>query len=1023
MEAPPSQPGRAPLRTAADGLPRSRDPINLGRSSSASSRSDFDSPSASAAAVSQSLSSILNNPHAGRSDAYWSLWWPSASAATADLPPPLVPSIPLPEVIRADFQPYLSAIFESYSRFEDVRNHSSKETAAAVGDGEIRGQGEALVACLREVPSLFFKEDFALEEGTTFQAACPFSPSAQENTALQERLTQYLDVVEMHLVREISLRSDSFFEAQGQLQGLNGEIVEACVRIRELKEAIRILIGDLVGTARQVQELNATRGNLVALQQKLSVILYVSQALSALKLLVAAADCAGALDVTDDLQHLLDTDELAGLHCFRHLRDQLATSLDSINSILSAEFLHAAINDAKINDKVILSKLKTKAASLTNGMEDEVKLDDDESSILRDHLLPLIICLLRTGKLPAVLRIYRDALITDMKAAIKTTVAELLPVLVARPLDSDFVSGEQAVDSDGGGLSLASKLRSLSSESFVQLLAAIFKVIEAHLMQAAEVKRVIEWIMGNLDGCYATDSVAVAVAHGAAAAAAAEAAQESDTTVVPHISLSLPRNAPKLPLFQGKTNDGSSPNTSKNFRADVLRENTEAVFAACDAAHGRWAKLLGVRALLHPRLRLQEFLSIYNITQDFIAATEKIGGRLGYSIRGTLQSQSKAFVDFQHESRMTKIKAVLDQETWVTVDVPGEFQAIVVSLSSVDNGVLGPDSLSSEMVESGVSSGEQHFSMNVSGKHGANPSNRTLPPSSNQENRAEPTPSVGSNMKEHGRFTSQTLMYGGIGYHMVNCGLILLKMLSEYVDISKCLPSLSSEVVHRVVEILKLFNTRTCQLVLGAGAMQVSGLKSITSKHLALASQIISFIYAIIPDIRRVLFSKIPEARKALLMSEIDRVAQDYKIHRDEIHTKLVQIMRERLLANLRKLPQIVESWDAPEDNDLQPSQFARSVTKEVMYLHRILSQTLLEADVQAIFRQVIQIFHSHISESFSKLDVSTPQAKNRLCRDVQHILECIHKLPSDNSSKYGVPNFGLLDEFLAEKFETKVGQ
>lgn len=59
-------------------------------------------------------------------------------------------------------------------------------------------------------------------------------------------------------------------------------------------------------------------------------------------------------------------------------------------------------------------------------------------------------------------------------------------------------------------------------------------------------------------------------------------------------------------------------------RADVLRENTEAVFAACDAAHGRWAKLLGVRALLHPKLRLQEFLNIYNITQDFIIATEKV---------------------------------------------------------------------------------------------------------------------------------------------------------------------------------------------------------------------------------------------------------------------------------------------------------------------------------------------------------------------------------------------------------------
>lgn len=88
----------------------------------------------------------------------------------------------------------------------------------------------------------------------------------------------------MHLVKEISLRSDSFFEAQGQLQALNGEIVEVCVRIRELKETIRILNVNLVDSARQVQEHNAARGNLVALQQKLALILYVNQALSALKL-------------------------------------------------------------------------------------------------------------------------------------------------------------------------------------------------------------------------------------------------------------------------------------------------------------------------------------------------------------------------------------------------------------------------------------------------------------------------------------------------------------------------------------------------------------------------------------------------------------------------------------------------------------------------------------------------------------------------------------------------------------------
>uniref|UniRef100_A0A803PTV8 Vacuolar protein sorting-associated protein 54 C-terminal domain-containing protein n=1 Tax=Cannabis sativa TaxID=3483 RepID=A0A803PTV8_CANSA len=972
MESQPSLSGRSPTK------PPSR------------SNSDANASSANTS-TSQSLSSILNNPNASES-ASWIGWWYSSSTSVA--PPEFTPlsSKASSDVSRSDFQPYVASISEPYHRFEDIRNHSSKESLDLDGIG---GQGEALVACLREVPALYFKEDFALEEGATFRSACPFS-NMSENLMLQEKLSHYLDVVELHLVKEISLRSNSFFEAQGQLQDLNVKIVEGCSRIRELKETIRLLDVDLVESASQIHEFNATRSNLLALQQKLRLILYVNQALSALKLLVASTDCAGALDVTDDLQQLLEGDELTGLHCFRHLRDHVGAAIESINSILSAEFLRASIHDAGEKDFGILSEAKARASISANGKDAEVKLNEEETSNFQDRLLPVIIGLLRTAQLPAVLRLYRDTLTADMKAAIKNAVAELLPVLVSRPLESELAPGERTVDADGTGASLASKLRSLSSESFVQLLSVIFMIVRAHLVRAAEVKKAIEWILSNLDGHYAADSVAAAIAVGAAAA---ETAEDSDVQV--GLAYSSQKSNSKVPLLQGKVNDAASPsNMSKNFRADVLRENTEAVFAACDAAHGRWAKLLGVRAVLHPKLRLQEFLSIYSMTQDFITATEKIGGRLGYSIRGTLQSQAKAFVDFQHESRMTKIKAVLDQETWVEVDVPDEFQAIVTSLS-FSEALISEDTDDAQEKSAPVSETVEKNKVDVMN-------------SSTENNH--------TNTKERGKSTSQTLLYKDVGYHMVNCGLILLKMLSEYVDMNNSLSTLSSEIVHRIVEILKFFNTRTCQLVLGAGAMQVSGLKSITSKHLALASQVISFIYAIIPDIRQILFMKVPDTRKAMLLMEIDRVAQDYKVHRDEIHTKLVQIMRERLLVHLRGLPQIVESWNRPEDADPQPSQFARSLTKEVGFLQRVLSRTLHVVDVQAIFRQVVIIFHSQISDAFLRMEINTPQAKDRLHRDVKHILGCIRSLPTDNSSESTTPNWGQLDEFLAQRFGTEDG-
>ncbi|KAK1368153.1 Vps54 domain-containing protein [Heracleum sosnowskyi] len=971
-----------------------------------------------------SLSAILNNPQSN-SDATWTSWWTPSSVEFASINVSKAGS----EIVKSQFEAYLLSVFEQFNRFNDIQSHRIRESSVEF-DQLGGGQGEALVACLREVPALYFKEDFQLEDGGTFRAACPFS-TANENLVLQEKLSQYLDVVELHLVKEISLRSNSFFEAQEQLEGLNVRIVEGCSRIRELKETIRILDTNLVDSARQIQERNSTRSNLLVLQQKLRLILNVNHALSALKLLVASADCAGALDITDDLQQLLDGDELTGLHCFRHLEDHVNGAIDSINSILSAEFMRTSIQDTGDTDAKILVKSKARATSHTNGIDDDVKIDEEETSNIRDQLLPLIVGLLRTAKLPTVLRLYRDTLTAEMKSAIKMVVSELLPVLVSRPSDSDFNQGERVVDSDSGGSTLVSKLKTLSSENFVQLLRTIFRVVWAHLVRAAEVKKAIEWIMCNLDGHYAADSVAAAIAVGAVNA---EASQETNAQVSSFFPYPLQRRSTMPPSYQGRVNDAPSPsNVSRNFRADVLRENTEAVFAACDAAHQRWAKLLGVRAVLHPKLRLQDFLSMHNISQEFISATEKIGGRLGYSIRGTLQSQAKAFVDFQHESRMAKIRAVLDQETWAEVDVADDFQAITTSLcfeESVDGDDLDDASNSIARGENEAVSSNRSLIADGQVTNSIQPIHRTNSTEVSPEITAQVNVSSSTGPVDSSRADStlsapansaskkdRTLTFRGVGYHMVNCGLVLLKMLSEYIDMNNSLPALSAEIVQRVVELLKFFNTRACQLVLGAGAMQVSGLKSITSKHLALASQVISFTYAIIPEIRKILFSKVPETRQPLLLAEIDRVAQDYKVHRDEIHTKLVQIMRERLLFHLRGLPQIVESWNRTEDTDSQPSIFARSITKEVGFLQRVLSRTLHEADVQAIFRQVVVIFHTHISDACAQLEISTSQAKNRLYCDLQHILGCIRSLPSDDLNNSEIPNRGKLDDFIVQKF------
>lgn len=69
----------------------------------------------------------------------------------------------------------------------------------------------------------------------------------------------------------------------------------------------------------------------------------------------------------------------------------------------------------------------------------------------------------------------------------------------------------------------------------------------------------------------------------------------------------------------------------------------------------------------------------------------------------------------------------------------------------------------------------------------------------------------------------RVLVLNGKRFHLVNATLMLLKTLDEYLLLHDTLPHFGAETVHRLLELLKFFNTHTCQLVLGAGAMSTAG--------------------------------------------------------------------------------------------------------------------------------------------------------------------------------------------------------
>jgi vacuolar protein sorting-associated protein 54 len=115
---------------------------------------------------------------------------------------------------------------------------------------------------------------------------------------------------------------------------------------------------------------------------------------------------------------------------------------------------------------------------------------------------------------------------------------------------------------------------------------------------------------------------------------------------------------------------------------------------------------------------------------------------------------------------MAKIKAVLDQETWVAVDVPEEFQSIVISLSSTysANGLEMPSPDGSSKLSYDESTIHEQIH---SSEYNADNDKRTS--ATSHESKDESTsPQTEHSVLGNARSTSQTIVHGGVGYHMVN---------------------------------------------------------------------------------------------------------------------------------------------------------------------------------------------------------------------------------------------------------------
>ncbi|EDV24143.1 uncharacterized protein TRIADDRAFT_27025, partial [Trichoplax adhaerens] len=815
------------------------------------------------------LPAVLNDPRGRRETDFFTKTW-----GEEFVPPSIIPPSHYVEWIDlSDFNEYRSKIAHPYK----IHKKNKKSIKGGIGSKKEDSTGDGKV---------FLEPKFALEDPDTFNAVLPWSQF--ENAAvpdkdisprprasaklLQEKLTHYLDIAEVELARQISLKSEDFFNAMSSQDDVVDRVAYTCAEIRILREKLMIINEILCKSCLEVLKLKCCRARSATVFHKLKLMGAVHQTQPMIQVMLSSSDYVGALDLIATTQDVLQQ-ELSGIQSFRHLGSQLTEMEKVIVKMMEANFVE------------LIAKELNKPIEKNS----EPTIVDDE-----DRLLSVLFGLLRQKKLNF-LNTFREESFNAIKATVKQKIIEILTTILG---NSDLKLNN-----------LTEHVRQLNFPQWIDMLQHIFSNILIILHRIKSLHDLVMEIAGTANKSKSKDCD-----HDTGNTDSHESDRESIEGKTSNISEKfLYGKFINTSCFSVVLISDTESVVNDIDHEKIINDSKELLCAACELSHVRLAKLLGIRAKddCLERLTSSDFMVLIRSIHQFIAETEGICGRQMHSLSGTLMAQARKFVEKFHDERRTKISLILDNEQWKQADVPPEFQALV-----------------DELDKDGIAGAIQKISrQNVS-----TPSDSPL----------------------------KVLVIKGEKYAVIGTLLILLKMAIEYCECINDVPMLTLDMINKVAEILKLFNSRTCQLVLGAGALQVVGLRTITSKHLALAYRCLQVMTIYIPQIKTYFQSMLPP-KKHILLTKFDHLLQDYQNHCQEIDSKLISIMDTVFFTQLGK-------WEVKAPT---PSQCFRGMIKQVAKLHDALSDLLPKEHVKDLFDEIMNCFISRLKVRLTNHEIS----------------------------------------------------
>ncbi|KAA8900740.1 Vps54-like protein-domain-containing protein [Sphaerosporella brunnea] len=929
----------------------------------------------------------------------------AARPRPGEIPPVTLSQIP--KVKPSAFASYLS-IAPEYDRYQRAKDQGleehlrlSKTTEGAlspapsiaeqtvIGDdnasimsGKRRGRRASLpVAPLQSVPQVYFDENFRLENPRTFDVVSersevlrPTAPGKENgpevsehqsqrkalatNAILQEKLSWYMDTVEVHLISSISTASSSFFAALGDLRELHSEATTSVQKIQALRKELVQLDEEQAVKGLEIVRLRRRRNNVAKLERAVKQIERVTLSVQKAEKSLEHHEIDVALDTIFETERLL-AGEGEGLIDLRGVRSLEAVTSDlnhlrfRIGKAYEAHFVQCLLDDLRHHIERVPSSetLRRFGQSfqreqyqrfLSNMQQNNFYPPLRSSSLppeytilsesLRTLLMKHLDGLQKANHVNEAVQAYRDAVIKEAKNLIRRN----LPSEGDADSVASNISHMSRISKSGGARrssadksqSLTRALRALGPADAEDLLVKIYTGTSELIRRlGAQQKMLLDVTM-----------------------------QMGETGVGGMLSPRLEQNG----FINGditRSRSESDPTISMDI--------SDLISSAVEIAQSNITKVVKVRTEQVARYPSDMFIRYYTLNRLFIQECEAVSVRVGSGLHTAVSNQIREFLNVYQEEKIRTLVEGLEKDKWAAKEFEAERQ----------NGV-------NRILKAATRDPEEWVEIGRLWEIRARENGETIklppPPSESDEATTNGTNSAPPAPADDAQKKLTHAVVDGQKFILPESGLLVLTEVEAYLRLAINIPGVTQELGTNILQFLQLFNSRTFQLILGAGATRSAGLKSITTKHLAMASQALSIIATIIPYIRETLRRQSSSPNLTADFDKLKRTTQEYQ---DEIHGKLISIMSDRARSHVSTMKKA--NWDEQWVGE-EGRYYMDILCRETGVLYKVLNKHLPISQVAAIMGPVFRDYAAKLVEGFSEGMVRTDEGKNRMIRDAE---------------------------------------